>query len=201
DNHMIFDDTDIFIPDTGFISIFGYSGVGKTTLLKIIINQLDVNNIETIETIDRNEIFYVDQFATLYNNMSIENHFKLVSEVYCSDYDKDNIKEILNDVGLKYISIDKLVKTLSVGERKRLSIALAISVNPRLLVLDEPTSSIDYDTKLSLLNLLKDLSKDRCVLITTHETDFKEMFDMIYRIEDCKINKEKESSTSVLTQK
>ncbi|MCD8027403.1 MAG: ATP-binding cassette domain-containing protein [Erysipelotrichaceae bacterium] len=169
-------------------------------LLKIIINQLEVSNMETIETIDRNEIFYVDQFATLYNNMSIENHFKLVSEVYCSDYDKDNIKEILNDVGLEYISMEKLVKTLSVGERKRLSIALAISVNPRLLVIDEPTSSIDYDTKLSLMNLLKDISKERCVLITSHEIDFNNMFDMIYRIEDCKIIQEKESSTLVPTQ-
>ncbi|MCD7893915.1 MAG: ATP-binding cassette domain-containing protein [Erysipelotrichaceae bacterium] len=200
DNNVLFDDADIFIPDIGFVSIFGHSGVGKTTLLKIIIDQLDVNNIEIIEMIDRNEIFYVDQFATLYNNMSIENHFKLVSEVYCVDYNKDNIKDILNDVGLEYISIDKLVKTLSVGERKRLSIALAISVDPRLLVIDEPTSSIDYDTKLSLLNLLKEISKERCVLITSHETDFNEMFDMIYRIKDCKIVQEKETVISITTQ-
>ncbi len=199
DNNVIFDDIDIYVPNTGFVSIFGSSGVGKTTLLKIIINQLDVNNIEIIETIDRNEIFYVDQFATLYNNMSIENHFKLVSEVYCIDYNKDKIKEILNDVGLEYISMDKLVKTLSVGERKRLSIALAISVNPRLLVIDEPTSSIDYDTKLSLMNLLNDISKERCVLITSHETDFNDMFDMIYRIEDYKITQEKETSVSITT--
>ncbi len=79
-----------------------------------------------------------------------------------------------------YIDENDPVKILSVGERKRLSIALAINVNPRLLVIDEPTSSIDYDTKLSLLTLLKDISKDRCVLITSHETDFNDMFDMIY---------------------
>ncbi len=200
DNNVLFDDADIYIPDIGFVSIFGHSGVGKTTLLKIIINQLEVKNMEIIETIDRNEIFYVDQFATLYNNMSIENHFKLVSEVYCIDYNKDKIKEILKDVGLEYVTMDKLVKTLSVGERKRLSIALAICVNPRLLVIDEPTSSIDYDTKLSLLNLLKDISKDRCVLITSHETDFNGMFDMIYRIEDYKIIQEKETVVSVTTQ-
>ncbi|MCD7949296.1 MAG: ATP-binding cassette domain-containing protein [Erysipelotrichaceae bacterium] len=197
DNKIIIN-SEIRIPNVGFISIFGQSGVGKTTLLKIIINQLEVSNMKVIETIDRNEIFYVDQFATLYNNMKIVDHFKLVSEVYCTDYDKSKIIEILKNVGLDYINENKLVKTLSVGERKRLSIALAISVNPRLLVIDEPTSSIDYDTKLSLMNLLKDISKDRCVLITSHETDFNNLFDMIYRIEDCKIIKEKESHISVL---
>ncbi len=199
--NIIFKNANIFLPNTGLISIFGHSGVGKTTLLKIIINQLNVLNMEIIKTIDRNEIFYVDQFATLYNNMNITNHFKLVSEIYSSEYNEDKVKEILNDVDLEYISMEKLVKTLSVGERKRLSIALAISVNPRLLVIDEPTSSIDYDTKLSLLTLLKNISKDRCVLITSHETDFNDMFDVIYRIENCKIIQEMESAISVSTQK
>ena len=186
--NTIFSDCDFELPENGLIAITGKSGSGKSTLLKIITGQLNINQ-ECIESqIDKNDIIYVDQFASLKKDINIKMHFKLISKIYNRSFDLELINKAMMKVGLNYLNLDILVGKLSVGERKRLAIALALFADVKLLIIDEPTSSLDFTIKHQLMELLNEISKHRTVLIATHETEFDDLYDFKYEISDRKIN-------------
>lgn len=186
--NQVFSDCDFELSENGLIAITGKSGSGKSTLLKIITGQLNIDHGCIASQINKNDIVYVDQFASLKKDINIRMHFKLISEIYNRSFDLELINKAMLDVGLDYLNLDVLVGKLSVGERKRLAISLALFADVKLLIIDEPTSSLDFAIKHQLMRLLNEISKHRTVLIATHETEFDDLYDFKYEISGRKIN-------------
>ena len=186
-DNILFEKAEIEIPNSGLTAITGESGCGKSTLLKLIYKLIKLNDLVIYDDIQQQNMIFFDQYATLDNDQTIEKAYHFYCELYHRDYNLEKIKSSLKTVNLK-IDISKLIKNLSSGQRKRLAIALAIYVNPKLIIFDEPTSSLDYENKMQIMEYLKILSKETAVLISSHDNDIDAYYDRIYRIEDKKIN-------------
>lgn len=184
--HLLFKDAEIKIPNSGFVAITGESGCGKSTLLKIIYRQIELNDLVIDDEILYRDMIYFDQYATLDNDQSIEKAYHFYCEIYNRSYNIEKLKSSLKKVNLK-VEISKLIRDLSSGQRKRLAIAIAIYINPKLIIFDEPTSSLDYENKIQIIEFLKDLSKNTVVLISSHDNDIEKYYDMIYKISNKKI--------------
>lgn len=177
-----------------FVLITGASGSGKSTLLNVISGidilsdgELYFNNEETsyYENDDwddyrKNNISFVAQdyglienYTVLQNVMSV-----LIIKGYNEETSKIKAKEIINKVGLDKHLFNKVSK-LSGGEKQRLSIARAIVKDTKILVADEPTANLDKVTSKEIINLLKSISKNKLVIIVSH--NFEEFKDVSTR--------------------
>ena len=188
------------LPDKGFTFIVGKSGSGKTTLLSLIGGLDNITSGEIIINGNNLEKFNASEYAS-YRNSNIGFIFQdyhLIDDLTV----KDNIKLALD---LKGIENDNLIlealknvdlagyenrfpKELSGGQKQRVAIARAIVKNPSIILADEPTGNLDSFTTKSILELLKKLSKDKLVLIVSHdENDAKIYADRIIELADGKI--------------
>ena len=188
------------LPSQGLLSIVGKSGSGKTTLLNIIgsldksdFGELLVDNKNIRDFTDdeldsyRNKyISFIFQNYNLIDHMSVIDNIKLKSTISNKDenvviYDSE---ESLKKVGL-YKYKDKLPKYLSGGERQRVAIARAISSDSKIILCDEPTGALDHKTGLEIISILKELSKEKLVIMVTHNLDLaKKYSDRIITMED-----------------
>lgn len=135
----------------------------------------------------RNDVGFVFQFYNLMPNLTAIENVELAVEVCKDAY---NPADILKEVGLK----DKLKSfpaKLSGGEQQRVSIARAIAKNPKLLLCDEPTGALDYETGKTILRLLHDIAvkQNKNVIIVTHNQALKDMADQVIYIKNGKISK------------
>lgn len=180
DQDYLFEDINLQLGDTSFVCISGKSGCGKTTLLKLLVGELKFSqgsiiyqdeelNQDNYESFLFNHVSYIDQDGTFFNNMSIYQHFRFYGKLHGIKVDKLKIKEWLEMVILTDLDIKKSPAVLSTGERKRLIIAVALMTGKEILVLDEPTASLDHENKESLITLLKSLSKRMLVIATSHD--------------------------------
>ncbi len=198
-------DVSIELEQGEFVVIVGQSGAGKTTLLNLLGGMdvatsgkivLDGKNVESLNKKEltayrRTDIGFVFQFYNLMPNLTAIENVELATEI-CAD--ALNPKEVLESVGLG----DRLTNfpaQLSGGEQQRVSIARAIAKNPKLLLCDEPTGALDYQTGKNILSLLHDVSKqnDKLVIVVTHNQAIKDMADKVItikngRIENVEIN-------------
>ena len=182
-----------------FVVVVGPSGAGKTTLLnllggmdspsrgEIVLDDVLISKFNKREMINfrRNDVGFVFQFYNLMPNMTARENVELATEI-CKN-SLDSVK-VLKDVGLE----DKLhhfPAQLSGGEQQRVSIARAIAKNPKILLCDEPTGALDYETGKKILKLLYDISKNnqKLVLVVTHNQALKEMADKVVTIKNGKI--------------
>ena len=177
-------DINIVFPDKGLVTIVGKSGSGKSTLLNIIggIDNYDSGEliIDNVNTKDFNrkdynsyrntyigfifQEFNVVKNLTVYENISLSLRLK-------NENLKDNEELILNtikSVGLKGKENRKM-NQLSGGERQRVAIARAIVKNPTVIIADEPTGNLDKKNRDIVMNILKEISKDKLVIIVTHD--------------------------------
>lgn len=164
------------IDDNEIIGLIGKSGIGKTTIAKTIIGLH--NHYEGIINyfIDKADIQYIfqDPYSSLNPYMNIS---YIISEglKFSSDGEKDKaIVEIMNLVNLNPNKRFCYPSDFSGGERQKIAIARAIIRKPKLIIADEITSSLDYFSKIMILNLLKELIKKKnfaCLLIS-HDLDF-----------------------------
>ena len=160
--------------------ILGQSGAGKTTLLNIIggMDQMTSGEIyladrplstmtaKELTTYRRRDIGFVFQFYNLIQNLTAYENVAMATELVKNKVDP---KEILDAVGLKD-RINNFPSQLSGGEQQRVAIARAIAKRPKLLLCDEPTGALDYETGKHILQLLQDVSRqfNVTVLIITH---------------------------------
>ena len=151
----IFNNTQIQFYSSSIHAIVGKSGSGKTTFLKSIIHdssfaqsKMYYNHEEIHQKDDfvRNHVAYVDQLGSYFPNMSIKQHFQFYAEMKKEKIDVQKINRCLEKVNLNNVNINKSPSVLSIGERKRMLIALAIFCDKDIIILDEPTASLDKKT-------------------------------------------------------
>ena len=181
--------------------LLGPSGSGKSTLLNIIggIDQPDSGTImiqgKTISTLKekdltnyrRNHLGYVFQMYNLIPNLTVRENIEVGA--YLSDNPLD-IDELMNTLGISD-QADKLPSQLSGGQQQRTSIGRAVVKNPDILLCDEPTGALDYNTSKQILKLLEDVNKKygNTVIMVTHNDAIKNMADRVFTLRDGEIRK------------
>ncbi len=181
--------------------LLGPSGSGKSTLLNIIggIDEADVGYIaingDKIEDMNekqltryrRKHLGYVFQMYNLIPNLNIKENVE--TGAYLSDNPMDT-DEILKGLGL-YEHRHKLPNQLSGGQQQRTSIGRAIIKNPDLLLCDEPTGALDYNTSKEILKLIESINKKygNTIIIVTHNDAIKNMADRVITLKDGEIRK------------
>ena len=172
-------------------AVIGASGSGKTTLIKTILtSQSQITYNEEIvmnkEEFILNHVFYVDQNGSYFENMNIFQHFQFYGELKDKKVEKSIIYKYLQKVGIDKVNLKHSPSQLSIGERKRFLIALALFSQKDIIILDEPTASLDYQSIVRLKKVLSEL-KDKTIILTTHEGELLEICDVIYEIKDYQI--------------
>ena len=194
--------------------LLGPSGSGKSTLLNIIggIDQADGGYIaiKDEKTADmkekeltdyrRNHLGYVFQMYNLIPNLNVKENIEVGA--YLSDKPLE-IDDLLKTLGL-YEHRHKLPNQLSGGQQQRTAIGRAIVKNPDILLCDEPTGALDYNTSREILKLIEDVNKKygNTVIIVTHNDAIKNMADKVIKLKDGKvrslhINEEKVSAVDL----
>ncbi len=195
------DGVTIDFPETGMVFLLGRSGSGKSTLLNLC-GGLDVptggeiivegNSSKTFTATDfdgyRNAyVGFVFQEYNLLEEFTVEQNIALALQLQNKPDDKAVVEEILKSVDLDDVS-KRRPNTLSGGQRQRVAIARALVKNPKIIMADEPTGALDYNTGIQILSLLKKLSKTRLVLVVSHDRDFAKTFaDRIIELADGKV--------------
>ncbi|MEI5909718.1 ATP-binding cassette domain-containing protein [Bacillus spongiae] len=167
---------------TGLYAIYGISGSGKSTLLNIIAG-FDAPDSGEVQTYF-NCLEYVMQDHMLLTNVTVRENLYIklnVTKNKPEEYD-EIIQKIGEDLSIERL-IDEKVLVLSGGEKQRVSIARALLNVPEVILLDEPTANIDSDLKIGLLELLLNLSKERLIIVTTHDPLVKEYADKTLYLE------------------
>ena len=106
-------------------------------------------------------VSYIDQDGQYLKNMTIYQHFEFYARLHHLSIDKELVKKYLDKVYLENIEIKKYPSYLSTGQRKRFLIALALMMKKDILILDEPTASLDTENKEKLIEVLKMCIRDR----------------------------------------
>lgn len=178
-------DINITIKDREFIAILGPNGGGKTTLLKAILGLVKPSSgrikiYGRNPSYKRNSIGYVPQFTKFEKIFPIDVidvvlMGRLKSGMnFFHKYSREDIefaKNIMNILDV-YELKNRQIGQLSGGQMQRVLIARALCTEPKLLLLDEPTASLDVQSKTSIYSLLKDLNKNITILVVTHDTGF-----------------------------
>ena len=172
-------DINLVLPDNGIVCLVGESGCGKTTLLNMLGTLdtptggdilVDGKSIVTASGSERNtyratEIGFVFQDLNLVESLTVYRNLLLV----CNKSDlEEKYKETLQKLGIDEFA-DKLPKELSGGQRQRVAIARALVKGSRILLCDEPTGSLDPDNAVTTFELLKEISKERLVVVVSHD--------------------------------
>ncbi len=192
--------------DGEFVVILGSSGAGKTTLLNLLGGMdkatsgeiiLDGKNVTSLDKrglteYRRSDVGFVFQFYNLMPNLTALENVEIAVEICKNHLDPASV---LKEVGLEE-RLSNFPAQLSGGEQQRVSIARAIAKNPKLLLCDEPTGALDYNTGKKILKLLQDVCKQRkrLVIIVTHNSALKDMADKVVYIKSGKIEKIVENS-------
>ena len=189
-----------FSVDKGeFVVVAGASGAGKSTILnilggmdspssgQIIVDNKYINNYSNKELITyrRYDIGFVFQFYNLVQNLTAKENVELATQI-CKD--PLDIDEVMEAVGLGDRK-NNFPAQLSGGEQQRVAIARALAKNPKLLLCDEPTGALDYNTGKSILKLLQDTCRkmNMTVIIKTHNLALTPMGDKVIKVKNGKI--------------
>ena len=183
-----------------FAVIVGPSGAGKTTVLNILGGMdtatsgqiwVDGRNIakynnRQLTSYRRDDIGFVFQFYNLVPNLTATENVELALQISKDPLDAE---EVLKDVGLGH-RLNNFPAQLSGGEQQRVSIARALAKNPKILLCDEPTGALDYQTGKSILKLLQDTchKKGKTVVVITHNLAIAPMADRVIEMKNGKIS-------------
>lgn len=182
---------DIEFRNSEFVSILGQSGCGKTTLLNIIggldrytTGDLTIDGISTKEFKDRDwdayrnyKVGFVFQSYNLIGHQTILSNVELALTIggISKKERKERAIKALEDVGLKD-QIHKKPSQLSGGQMQRVAIARALVNNPEIILADEPTGALDTKTSVQIMEILKEISKDRLIIMVTHNPELAEKY-------------------------
>lgn len=159
------------------LGLLGVNGAGKSTIMKIICSYVKPNSgkvkicekdIETHTKLTKSKIGYLSEKNPLYEEMYVNEFLIFISKFYKEK--NKNLNTVLENTNLKNIK-NKKIKILSAGQRKRVGIAQAILHDPDVLILDEPTATLDPNQKNEIHTLIKELGKKKAILFSSHIID------------------------------
>lgn len=193
-DRVILDHASISIPAHSITLIRGKSGSGKTALLYCIalmdtkskyqyyydhrlIGEKDRNNIR------KECISYVLQENDLLAHLDVKGTLQYFAHIHNKHLSDKDIQDYLDKMHLD-VTLNQNVMTLSLGERQRLSIATALVSNPQVLVLDEPTASLDHENEIEIYNILKELSAHMTIVLASHSEEAIKYADIVYTLEE-----------------
>ena len=193
-DRVILDHASISIPAHSITLLRGKSGSGKTALLYCIALMDNKSNYKyyydgkLIEEEERDEyrrsrIGYVLQESSLLPHLDVTGTLQYFARIHNKVLTDNDIDECLDRMHLD-VSPSQNVMTLSLGERQRLSIACALVSHPQVLILDEPTASLDHDNEIQIYEILKELSHDMTIVMASHSDCAIGYADVTYMIED-----------------
>ena len=181
------------------VIILGASGAGKSTVLNILggmdtndegqvlIDGVDIAKLNSHQRTNyrRDDVGFVFQFYNLVANLTAKENVELASEIVSDALDPE---AVLRDVGLGN-RLDNFPAQLSGGEQQRVAIARAVAKNPKILLCDEPTGALDYQTGKQVLGILQDMSRKKgaTVIIVTHNGALAPIADRVIRMHDAKV--------------
>ena len=190
------DGVDFTVEKGEFTIIVGPSGAGKTTVLNMLGGmdscsggtitvdgtQVSGFNAKQLTAYRRHDIGFVFQFYNLVQNLTALENVELAAQI-C--WDPLDARDVLEHVGLGH-RVDNFPAQLSGGEQQRVAIARALAKNPKLLLCDEPTGALDYNTGKSILKLLQLMSRKNgmTVIIITHNSALTAMADRVIQVKN-----------------
>ena len=182
------------------VIILGSSGAGKSTLLnilggmdsadegQILIDGVDIAQLTSHQLTNyrRDDVGFVFQFYNLVANLTAKENVELAAEIVQDALDAE---EVLEQVGLGH-RINNFPAPLSGGEQQRVAIARAVAKKPKLLLCDEPTGALDYQTGKQVLQILQDMSRKQgaTVIIVTHNAALAPIADRVIRMRDARVH-------------
>ncbi len=160
------------------VGFLGPNGAGKSTTMRILTCFIaPTNGTATVHGHDvfedslavRRALGYLPQRAPLYQDMTVQDYLRFAADIrgVGGDAFKDRLKQVVEVCGLARV-LEQLIGTLSHGYRQRVGLGQALLHNPPILILDEPTSDLDPNEKAELLRYIKEIGKDRTILLSTH---------------------------------
>lgn len=183
-----------------FVVVAGASGAGKSTILnilggmdsptsgEIIVDGVEVSkyNSKELTTYRRYDIGFVFQFYNLVQNLTVTENVELATQICKNPLD---VAETVKAVGLEKRK-DNFPAQLSGGEQQRVAIARALAKNPKLLLCDEPTGALDYNTGKAVLKLLQDTCREKgmTVVVITHNLALTPMGDKVIQVKNGKVH-------------
>ena len=195
------DEISFQIVEGEFVVIVGPSGAGKTTVLnilggmdkatggRVLVDGHDIAGYtnKQLTAYRREDIGFVFQFYNLVPNLTALENVELALQICKNPLDA---KTVLSEVGLKD-RLGNFPAQLSGGEQQRVSIARALAKNPKLLLCDEPTGALDYQTGKSILKLLQDMCREKgmTVIVITHNSALTPMADRVIKIKNGKVSR------------
>ena len=195
------DDVSIVFPEKGMVFLLGKSGSGKSTLLNVC-GGLDAPTSGAIlvkgkssekfsqsdfDSYRNTYVGFIFQEYNILNEFTVEDNIALALELQGKSKDKKVIADLLEQVDLTGYAKRK-PNTLSGGQKQRIAIARALVKSPEIIMADEPTGALDSATGKQVFDTLKKLSKEKLVIVASHDRDFAEMYgDRIIELKDGKI--------------
>ena len=204
----VLNNTDLTINEGEFVSIIGQSGSGKSTLLNIMgtlskgssgtlyINGINVEGMNKNELADlrNSELGFIFQFHYLLPEFTVLENILMPYSISGKKVNKDILeraKELIDLVGLTKVK-NNMATDLSGGQQQRAAIARALINNPKIILADEPTGNLDYNTTNEIYNLLRDINKkyNTTFVIITHDNRIAEKADRVIEVLDGNIIKD-----------
>ena len=174
DNHLVINNINFNVKKGEILGLLGLNGAGKSTIMKMICSYVKPNSGE-IFICDQNivkhtndtkkKIGYLSENNPLYEDMYVIEFLSFISNLY--DIKKNDLSNVVELTGLKYMA-NKKIKILSAGQKKRVGIAQAILHDPKVIILDEPTATLDPNQKNEIHKLIKKLGSNKSILFSTH---------------------------------
>lgn len=199
DIHAV-DGIDFEVQKGEFVVIVGPSGAGKTTVLnilggmdtastgRVLVDGKDIAKYSQrkLTGYRRDDIGFVFQFYNLIPNLTALENVEMALQICRNPLDA---RAVLKEVGLEE-RMDNFPAQLSGGEQQRVSIARALAKNPKLLLCDEPTGALDYNTGKAILKLLQEMCREKgmTVIVITHNSALAPMADRLIKIKNGKVS-------------
>ena len=195
------DGVSLTFPASGLVFIVGKSGCGKTTLLNVIggLDGIDGGEIlvqdKKFSTFSAKEydsyrntfIGFIFQEYNLLPDYSVEKNVEIAMELQGRKADEAEFEKLLKDVEIDQLK-ERNPSELSGGQRQRVAIARALVKEPRIIMADEPTGALDSGTGVQVFDTLKKLSKDKLIIVVSHDLEFAERYaDRIIQLVDGKV--------------
>lgn len=201
-NNKVLHNLNLSVSENEIVAISGKSGCGKTTLLLCLLGFINpdeghiyLHGSDLLNSpIEQRAIAYMPQDYGLFPHLSVSGNILFGLDIRGADKEtkKDKIKTLLEIVELNNEIVNRNINKISGGEKQRVALARALAINPKLILMDEPLSAIDIETKkevsISLRKIIKRLNVP-AIMITHDPSDAHAVSDTLYELENGQLSK------------